>query len=83
MDPVRLLMIWFFVGLFLMILSSIFIFFPGINLTAGPYLLVVIVCINVFFFCYSIWNYFNQGDPCSGCPGYMPMRKKRSRRRLR
>ena len=83
MKPSNLLMLWFTVGVIIMVVGGSIVFLPGLNLTAGPYFFIGIICIHICFFLFSIWNFFNQGDPCTGCRGYRPMRQRPMRRRRR
>ena len=37
MKPSNLLMLWFTVGVIIMVVGGSIVFLPGLNLTAGPY----------------------------------------------
>lgn len=83
MRPSTLLMLWFVVGVLIMVVAGSVVMLPGLNITSGPYLVIGIICVHMCFFFFSIWNYFRQGDSCLGCRGYRPIRRRPRRRRPR
>lgn len=80
MKTTQLLLTWFAVGIFLLALGTGVIFMPGLNLVAGPYILVFIILVHVIFAIFTIWNFFTVSDPYAICKTYRPVpRLKRYR----